>query len=117
MSEVFHRLQLTATGMQRPENMWGDPLSVKLQQRETGEIRPHTLDANAEHELTLTLRVTFWANRAQLPDARKVAERSLATLLYQDVLAKISQIEHAIMDSDGRNAYGLCGELRTMLTR
>lgn len=114
---VFDRLIEKATGMRKSENMWGQPVEMKIRRRETGEIRPYTLDANKEHELSATLAVRFWANSAQLESARKVAERALANLLYHDVLGKLSEIEHAVMDSDGRRAFQVCGELRAMLTK
>lgn len=117
MSDVFNRLMEKATGMCRGGNMWGQPVSLELRRRETGEIRPDTLDRNVEHELSAYIVVRFWANRAQLSQAREVAERTLANLLYHDVLGKLSEIEHAVMDSDGRRAYQVCGEIRAMLTK
>ena len=114
---LFDRLEERTTGAQRPDDLWGAPLCAKMDSRETGEIRPYTVDRCTEHELTLRIAVKFWANRAQYCNARNVAERALATLLYHDVLGKLSQIEHAVMDSDGHRAFAACGELRQMLTR
>jgi len=114
---IFDRLQDKLTGVAKSESMWGEPFSMHMQQHETGEIRPYTLDRNVEHELAATLAVRFWANSAQLPQARVVTERALADLLYSDVLSKLAQIEHAVMDSDGRRAFQVCGELRALITK
>lgn len=114
---IFDKLDDKLTGMRRPIQLWGDPISVKMAARETGNVRPYTPDANVEHELSATVLVRFWANSAQLPYARETAERALATLLYSDVLAKLSQIEHAVMNDDGPAAYQACGEMRSLLTR
>lgn len=103
--------------MRRRENFWAEPVRATFEQKPTGEMRPHITSYNTEHVLSVTLAVTFWANSAQMSEARQVAERALADLLYRDVLGKLSQIEHAVMDSDGRRAFAACGELREMLTR
>lgn len=114
---VFDDLEQKATGQHRPNSMWEPPLSVSFKQHETGKIEPMGFATSKEYALSVTLVSRFWANQAQLAQAREVAERSLATMLYQDVLAKLSQIEHAVMDGDGEAAYGACSQLRSMLTR
>lgn len=114
---ILNDLEQLATGQRRANDLWGPPLNVRLLENKTGKIEPMGFATSEEYELSLTLVSRFWANRAQVQEARKVAERSLASLLYQDVLAKLSQVEHAIMDGDGRSAYTACSELRAMLQR
>lgn len=114
---VLDNLQEKATGMERPDDLWGPPLIANVAERETGKIEPMGFATRREYELTLTIGARFWANRAQVSEARKVAERAIAHQLYRDVLDKLVRIESAIMDGDGRAAYAACGELRTAITR
>lgn len=114
---VFDDLEQKATGQERRDSLWEPPLNVSFSQRETGKIDPMGFATRKEYVLSVTLASRFWANQAQLQQAREVAERSLATLLYHDVLAKLSQIEHAVINGDGKEAYQACGEMRSMLTR
>jgi hypothetical protein len=90
-------------------------VTVTTECEKTGNVRPHTLDANEEYELTCKVRATFWANRAQRDDGRRYAERALAGILYRDVIELLSGIEHAISDGDARDALQLCGELRNRI--
>src|ERR1700744_2080282 len=114
---IFEDLQQKATGQERPNSLWAPPLSISFDRRETGRIEPMGFANSKEYELSVTLASRFWANQAQLQQAREVAERSLATLLYHDVLGRLSQIEHAVINGDGEAAYAACSQLRSMLTR
>jgi len=113
---VFDKLQCVATGMRRPNDFGRHPVVVAVNERTTGNIRPHTLDANEEHELSVKIAVTFWANRAQIRRQRKVAEATLSHFLYADVLAKVQMIEHAIMDGDATAAMAFCRQIRDVCT-
>lgn len=114
---VFGELQEAATGYMRPDPLFGPPLELTMKSAETGAINPGGLAASREYLLTVTVATRFWCNQAQYPEARRTAERILSSLLYEDVLRQLTRIEHAIMDSDGRSAHHLCGELRQRLTR
>lgn len=67
-----------------------------------------------EHELAIRVTVRFWANRAQLEDARRVATRQLAACLYGDMLGIIASLESAIMNGDQPEAMGWVGRLRKL---
>lgn len=114
---VFDNLEDRLTGMKRLNDFGSPVVALAIEERRTGKIRDYTLDANTEHELSAKLSVRFWANSAQINEARKVAERSLAHLLYADVLAKLQMIEHAISDGDQNAAFDWCGKLRSSITR
>jgi hypothetical protein len=103
-TDLVSRLRERATGMQRPEEFMRKPGIVELSERKTGETRPHTLDRNEEYELSLTVGCRYWANSVQREGQRRNAERMLARLLYQDVLAELSAIRHAIYDGEKHGA-------------
>jgi hypothetical protein len=103
--------------MCRPEEFMRKPGVFDLQERTTGKIRQYTLDRNEEYELTLTVGVRYWANKVQRADARQNAEAILARTLYQDVLAELSQIRHAVYDGDQMAALRRIGELESRLTK
>lgn len=46
------------------------------------------------------VRITFWANKAQLPGAQKAAERELRHFLYRDFLTDLYAMETAIEEMD-----------------
>jgi hypothetical protein len=111
---IFERLEERATGLRMASSM-RQPVAVATECEKTGNVRPHTLDANEEYELTCKVRATFWANRVQRDDGRRYAERALAAILYRDVIEALASIEHAISDGDARDALRLCGELRSRI--
>jgi hypothetical protein len=116
VTDIFARLEERATGMRMPISM-RKPATVEVESKKTGNVRPYTLDANEEYELTCTVRATFWANQAQHGQERRYAERALATLLYRDVLEVLARIEHAVSDGDANDALRWCGELRERISR
>ena len=73
----------------------------------TGNVRDWTPDANQEWFLEAKVRVTFWANQAQVRDAEKIAYRALMAGLYSDVLAELAYLRKAISDSDKSECYRL----------
>lgn len=111
---ILERLEERATGLRMASSM-RQPVAMTIECEKTGNVRPHTLDANEEYELTCKVRATFWANRAQRQDGRRYAERALASILYRDVIEVLSSIEHAISDGDAREALRWCGELRNRI--
>jgi hypothetical protein len=117
MTNTLSSLRERCTGMARPEEFMRKPGVFDLQERTTGEIRPYTPDRNEEYELTLTVGVRYWANKAQHTDARQNAEAILLRTLYQDVLADLSMIRHAIYDGDRTAALRRIGELESRLTK
>lgn len=111
----LQNVQERATEMCRFSVFDRQPVSVAIQERETGEIRPYTPDRNREHELQLVITTRFWANKAQYPDARNMAERYLVELVTGESLALLGRIEKAIFDGDAKAAFGWLGELRRAL--
>jgi hypothetical protein len=114
---VMQRLRERATGMQRPEEFMRRPGICDVEERKTGEFRPHTLDRNEEYELSLTVGCRYWANKVQREDQRRNAERVLARLLYADVLAELNEIRHAIYDGEKAGALNRICALEERLSR
>ncbi len=104
MSTVFDNLTERATGMQGRDDFRGGPVTVSYADDKTGQVRDYTLDRNEQYALTAILTVTYWANRAQRADARKIAEKTLASLLYADLLRDVALVRHAISDGDAARA-------------
>lgn len=100
MSSVFDNLTERATGMVGRDDFGRPPLSCVLKDDPTGQIRDYTTDRNEQFALTALLTVTYWANRAQRREARKVAEKTLASLLYSDALRALAGIRQAVSDGD-----------------
>jgi hypothetical protein len=117
MTNTMSKLRERATGMCRPEEFMRKPGVLELDERTTGEIRHYTPDRNEEYELTLTVGVRYWANKAQRADLRQNAEAILLRTLYQDVLADLSQIRHAVLDGDRKAALSRICELESRLTK
>lgn len=97
---MLTNLRERATGMCRPEEFMRRPGVFEIEDKPTGEIRPHTLSQNEEYELTLTVGVRYWANNAQRASARKNAESILTHTLYENVLSELVGIRHAVYDGD-----------------
>lgn len=117
LTNFLCNLRERATGMCRPEEFMRKPAVFELDEHKTGEIRPYTPDRNEEYELTLTVGVRYWANKAQRSDARRNAESVLAHTLYKDVLAELSQIRHAVWDGDQSAALTRIAALEQGLTK
>lgn len=89
---------------------------AQFEMEKTGRGRDFTLDKNEEFALTAKVQVLFWANQAQLPEARKVARRHLAALLYKNVHKHISELELAISNGDRMEAMKVVCELRKSIS-
>ena len=74
---------------------------------ETGEVRDHTPDRNQEWFLEATVRITFWANKAQYHDAARLAETALLHRLYEPVLRELHNMRLAISNGDKREAFAV----------
>ena len=110
---ILGRLQAKQTGMRRYDEFREPVLSVDC--GKTGEVRPYTRDANEEWHLTGTVRVTFWANKAQFSDAIKVAEKALIARLYADVLAELPELRLAISNGDRRSASAVLDRIEATI--
>src|SRR5688572_30795343 len=104
---IFDKIQERLTGLVRLDWFGRQPLSMAFTEQETGETRP-VMDRCTQHQLVLELGVQFWANKAQYHDAKVIAKRSLANLLYRDVLSDLAGIEHAISDGNKLAALKRC---------
>ena len=114
---VLDNIRERCTYMQRPEEFRRVPAVCEFNEEKTGEYRPAGIATSEEYELTLTVGVRYWANRAQHSDARRNAESILARTLYEDVLRDLAQIRHAAMDGDQRATVSRINELEARLTR
>jgi hypothetical protein len=112
---IFNKLIDRSTGMRRRNDFFRRPVSVEMEDKATGNIRPYVMDSNEEFTLTAAVTVSYWANQAQRNDARRNAEHVLAGFLYRDVLAKLSEVRHAIFDGDANEALAKIGELEESL--
>ena len=112
---IFDKLIERATGMRRRNEFLRQPLAVDMREEATGKVRDYTADSNEEFALTAAVTVTYWANKAQRPDARRHAEHVLASFLYRDVLAGLSEVRHAIFDGAANEALAKIAELEERL--
>lgn len=108
---MLNRLQERATGMSKPEDCFA------LTEVPTGDVRPMGLATSYEYELRFAVGVRYWANNAQLSDARKRAEGLLAHQLYKDVISDLYEIRQAVSDGDRINALRGIAELQSRLVR
>lgn len=84
---------------------WRLPLpSIEFDERESGATKLHGFDDQREYLMSVRCGVTFWANSAQLPQARKTAERLLMDTLYRDLLFRLSALENLITCGDQSEA-------------
>lgn len=72
---------------------WRHPLpTLEYSEKETGNADIRGFDDQREYAVSLRVSQVFWANRAQLQQARKYAEMALVDTLYKDVLRQLSII-------------------------
>ena len=109
------RLTERTTGTRRV-SQWRDKDILQISAGATGNIRPYTTDSNEEYEMTLTVGVRFWANKAQYSEARRTAERHLAQTLYGDAIAIVARLRSAISDGDRDEAMAACAALERAMT-
>jgi len=114
---ILDRLQEQATGMERPDALWGQPVAVAIKEDETGQVEPMGFATRRQYVLSATVEARFWANRAERSEARKAAISSLARCLYADVLHELAVIRHAIWDGDPKAALVRLGDLETRLNK
>jgi hypothetical protein len=92
---------------------FSEPLT--LQEQKTGEISDFGFAAREQYELRATLRIMFWANRAQYIEARKHAETALMHRVFAPVLAEVAEIRKAVFDGDAHAALEACGRMQKAL--
>lgn len=63
------------------------------------------------YQLTVACRVQFWANRAQLEDARRNARLQLLAFIYGEPRGQIAAIRSAIFAGDAEAALELLDDL------
>lgn len=73
------------------------------------------LDRNEEYILYVKLGVNFWANRAQLVEARKYAEKELLNTLYADILGITNALRSAIFAGDAKQALSYIDQMHNKL--
>lgn len=72
---------------------WRHPLpALEFREDETGNTDFRGFDDQREYCVSLRVSQTFWANKAQLHQARQYAEKALVDTLYKDVLRQLSII-------------------------
>lgn len=114
---MLDKIEERATGMCKPDEFMRTPAGVTIEVEQDIDSKPAEFARTFEHELRMRCFVRFWANKAQYPDARQMAERRMAHLIYADVLAALGEIQHAISDGDRMAALTRCAELQATLTR
>lgn len=85
-----------------------------MEARQTGQYKPG-VDACDEWCLELTIAVNFWANPAQLSDAKAIAEKALVHRLYADVIARLTDLELAISNGDRESCRFIVNQIRDSL--
>jgi hypothetical protein len=89
--------------------------NVQIMAGDTGNIRDYTPDRNQEWFLEATVRVTFWANRAQRASAEEVARCALMHGLYSDVLAELAFLGQAVSDGDRERCFASLSRIDRVL--
>jgi len=92
----------------RPMYQRGLDEFVMLECGPTGNIREHDVSENQEYHLVGKITVPFWANPAQLADARRIAAQVLFRELYHEVLRLLPQLRLSISNGDRNAAYRQC---------
>ena len=93
---ILNKLQEKQTGLQA----YGLTPFLNMTERDTGEINYSTPDRNMEYVLEGTIRVKYWANKAQHPDARRQAEQLFLSHLYGDLYSQCIQIKSDLFNQD-----------------
>jgi hypothetical protein len=96
----------------RPMYQRGLDEFIRLDCTPTGEIRPHEVSENEEYHLIATIVVPFWANRAQLNTAKRIAAQVVQQELYRDVLQELPRLRLAISNGDRTGAYVQCDRIK-----
>lgn len=97
------------TGQRRPERP-----NIKIDLSIGSDPSPDHVVAFFQEHYILEGRITthFWANKAQLPHARRAAERELRHFLYKDFLTGLCAMERAIEEMDQDELRRICASLR-----
>lgn len=113
---IFDALVARCDGLQRVDGFGDSGPRITAIAEPTGEFRPG-LDRNERWMLTARVTVHFWANKAQFPEARIMAERQLAVALYGDFLADVTKASAAVIDGDRSAALAALDALRDRILR
>lgn len=100
--------------MQRNDD-FGRQSVVDVIAGETGETKPYEMVAKRQWFLEAKVSVTFWANKAQYNDARKIAERALKARLYEGVLMEIHNARLAVSNGDKREAWSALDRMQKIV--
>ena len=109
MSKLSENLEVRRGSRVRPDDFARNLVTYCLDT--TGNVRDWTPDANQEWFLEAKVRVTFWANQAQIRDAEKIAYRALMTSLYSEVLAELAYLRLSVSDGDKDECYRILGRI------
>ena len=111
---IWRHMTVNSTGEYRIDQF--RPVSCRLDMESSGEIRPGSMDKNERWVMQATVRVDFWANRAQLQTARSIALRAIAAKMYHDELGQLHQLRVAIMDGNADAAMLLVSKMERSMT-
>lgn len=111
-NNILDKIEERATGMQQRDD-WGPRLAVDTRETETGRIEPRGFATQKEYAVVLKLAVTYWANDAERPDARRAARMALGEFLYADLRQHISMLRNAIWGGNREQAARWLEELQS----
>lgn len=99
----------------QPTGMFGTDEFVSIDLVETGNQKYLTLDQNKEWRLEARLSVSFWANNAQLHDAKQIALKALYAGIYEDVWRLLPQLRRAISDGSKEQAFRIADMMESVI--
>ena len=102
---------------QRRELPWRTRLrpALEIEQRETGRVEPAGFATQREYTVSLRVYTNFWANTAQVSQAREIAERTVVAALYADAIERLQYITNLIYSGDQDEALAAVLELKREL--
>lgn len=112
MSIIDQYFKHEPTGFTR-EDAFSRPALTSLECKKTGNYRPAEYAAQDEYILRGVIEIPFFANRAQLENARNVAGRVLLQRVYGPMLGCMSELRHAIHNSDAHEALRIIDRMQT----
>jgi ribosomal protein L16 Arg81 hydroxylase len=94
--KLLHKLKAVATGRIKPD-WWRLSVANELHEisQDNGNYRNQT-----EYILEVKIAVKFFANSAELHEARLNAENLLSQTLFKDALMHIAHVRQAVYDHD-----------------
>ena len=83
----------------------------------TGNVKPYDLPQNEEYRMEARVVVKFWANRAEFPDAQRIALHAIYAGIYAEVMQFLPRLRLAISDGSKSDAFRICDLMESVMRK